>query len=92
VDSVFIFSVKLLRSIEHVALVYPCGLEFDISFVLWLEISTRMKIYHEKCVRLKQIMVMQAMEGISVSMAKMEIIHPKPSILYNFTRANLPNF
>ena len=91
-DSVFVFSVKLLRSIEHVALVYPCGLEFDISFVLWLEISTGMKIYHEKCVRLKQRMVMQAMEGISVSMAKMEIIHPKPSILYNFTRANLPNF
>ena len=91
-DSVFIFSVKLLRSIEHVALVYPCGLEFDISFVLWLEISTRMKIYLGKCVRLKQRMVMQAMEGISVSMAKMEIIHPKPSILYNFTRANLPNF
>ena len=91
-DSVFIFSVKLLRSMEHVALVYPCGLEFDISFVLWLEISTRMKMYHEKFVRLKQRMVMQAMEGISVSMAQMEIIHPKPSILHNFTRANLPNF
>ena len=91
-DSVFIFSVKLLRSIEHVALVYPCGLEFDISFVLWLEISTRMKIYYEKCVRLKQRLVMQVMEGISVSMAKMEIFHPKPYILYNFTRANLPNF
>ena len=91
-DSVFTFSVKLLRSIEHVALVYPCGLEFDISFVLWLEISTRMKIYYEKCVRLKQRLVMQVMEGISVSMAKMEIFHPKPYILYNFTRANLPNF
>ena len=84
--------MKLLRSIEHVALVYPCGLEFDINFVLWLEISTRMKIYHEKCVRLKKRMVMQAMEGISVSMEKMEIIHQQPSILYNFTRANLPNF
>ena len=91
-DSVFIFSVKLLRSIEHVALVYPCGLEFDISLMLWLEISTRMKINHEKYVRLKQRMVMQAMKSIIVSMAKMEIIHPKPSILYNFTRANLPNF
>ena len=91
-DSVFIFSVKLLRSIEHVALVYPCGLEFDISLMLWLEISTRMKIHHEKYVRLKQRMVMQAMESINVSMAKMEIIHPKSSILHNFTRANLPNF
>ena len=91
-DSVFIFSVKLLRSIEQLALVYPCGLEFDISFVLWLEIITRMKIYYEKCVRLKQRLVMQAMERISISMAKTEIIHPKPSILYNFTRANLPNF
>ena len=76
--------MNLRRYIEHVALEYHCGLEFDTDFVLWLETSTKTKKHHEKYVRQEHRMALVAMKDTGVSMAKIGDNSPKTPYIVQF--------